>query len=133
MIQRVVVGKREILLGDDEDVQGEPALQGNHELIHVGEPGQQHKRDEGQPPFSDKGEEQRQGYASALPSHFQVILKHAFAFLPSQPSPRTVAALLGWESTQKMLQSSEQDVHTTETEEQTTHSRQGHKKVQQRH
>ena len=47
MVQRVVVGKRVILLGDSEDVQGEPAPQGNHELIHVGEPGQQHRRDEG--------------------------------------------------------------------------------------
>ena len=30
-------------LGDGEDVQGETAPQGNHELIHVGEPGQQHR------------------------------------------------------------------------------------------
>ena len=45
-IQRVVVGKRVVLLGDGE-VQGEPAPQGNHELIHVGDPSQQHRRDEG--------------------------------------------------------------------------------------
>ena len=37
VIQRVVVGKRVFLLGDGEDVQSEPAPQGNHELIHVGE------------------------------------------------------------------------------------------------
>ena len=47
MFQRVLVGWRVILLGDSEDVQGERAAQVNHELIHVGEPGQQHKRDEG--------------------------------------------------------------------------------------
>ena len=47
MVQRVVVGRRVILLGDGEDVQGEPAHQGKHELIHVGEPGKQHRRDEG--------------------------------------------------------------------------------------
>ena len=47
MIQRVVVGKRVILWGDGEDVEDEPAPQGNHELIHVGEPGQQHRHDEG--------------------------------------------------------------------------------------
>ena len=36
-----------VQLGDGEDVLGEPAPQSNHELIHVGEPGQRHKRDEG--------------------------------------------------------------------------------------
>ena len=46
MVQRVI-GERVVLLGDGEDVQGEPALQGNHELAHVGEPGEQHRRDEG--------------------------------------------------------------------------------------
>ena len=46
VIQRVVVGKSVILLGGGQDVQGEAAPQGNHELIHFGEPGQQHKRDE---------------------------------------------------------------------------------------
>ena len=46
-VQRVLVGNRKVLLGDSEDVQGEPAAQGNHELIHVGEPSQQHRRDEG--------------------------------------------------------------------------------------
>ena len=44
VIQRVVVGKRVILLGDGEDDQGENVP---HELIHVGERGQQHRRDEG--------------------------------------------------------------------------------------
>ena len=39
MVQRVLVGKR-----DSEDVQGEPAAQGNHKLNHDGEPGQQQKR-----------------------------------------------------------------------------------------
>ena len=47
VIQRVVVGKRVILLGDGEDVQGEPALQANHKLIDVGESRQHHKRNEG--------------------------------------------------------------------------------------
>ena len=47
MVQRGLVGKREVLLGDSKDVQGEPAAQGNHELIHVDEPGQQHRRVEG--------------------------------------------------------------------------------------
>ena len=47
MVQRGLVGKREVLLGVSEDVHCEPAAQGNHELIHVGEPSQQHRRVEG--------------------------------------------------------------------------------------
>ena len=46
MVQRVLVGKRVVLLGDSSDVQGEPAAQANHGLIHVGEPGQERRRDE---------------------------------------------------------------------------------------
>ena len=45
--QQVVVGKRTVPLSDCEDVQSEPAPQGNHELVHVAEAGQQHMRDEG--------------------------------------------------------------------------------------
>ena len=35
------------LLSDSEDVQGKPAAEGDLELVHVSEPGKQHKRDEG--------------------------------------------------------------------------------------
>ena len=44
---RFLVGEGEVLLRDSEDVQGETAGQGNLELVHVREPGKQHRRDEG--------------------------------------------------------------------------------------
>ena len=42
-----MVGHRVVLLSDGENVQGEPAAQYNLELVHVAEPGGQHRRDEG--------------------------------------------------------------------------------------
>ena len=38
---------RAVPMGDGRDVQSEPAPQGNQELVHVGEAGQQHRRGEG--------------------------------------------------------------------------------------
>ena len=40
-------GQRSVLLSDGEDAQGEPAPQGDHELVHVDEARQYHGRDEG--------------------------------------------------------------------------------------
>ena len=40
-------GPQITVLGGGEDVQGELTAQGNLELVHVGEPGTQHRRDEG--------------------------------------------------------------------------------------
>ena len=45
--QRIRFGKRAVLLSDGEDVQGEPAAQGHHKLVHVGEGRQQHRREDG--------------------------------------------------------------------------------------